>query len=950
MDTCYVCRQSFQNATRLNQHLAAKCGRPENLRAPPPRQRSETPRTPSLSPAPPVRQESIGRYSPPPPSPDQGGHAGDEGDEESGDEGDVQGEEQRARFPGLYEKAQREFELLDPDPPFAGNVYRPFEDFEQWSTGDWLDRIGASEAIEREQLLRDRFAGQPSFSSIEKLHEAYEAIPNLIPFSNVTIEPMWPADLTPAQVAAFPPSLRESQSFAARNIVEVAKYLAEDEDLAEGSRYQARMSQLPLDQTLLYGIYASDKVNLTSAMNRKSAYPAYFTLGNIAADKRILINNENLIKIAEYPVFDNIPKEVRETRADEVTLYKEAIMRGCFETLFQPLLETPTFHVDCSDDKRRLCRLVIAAALADNPEQHLLAATLNQRCPICMAPAGRLERVCPPRTVNDSRQRRLVGDKASAQVAGYRYMHASIFENIPLHDISASFAPDILHMVLKPLKDYIIDWIELELGMMDKSDPRAGQSRRETFTRRLQLQFHFPGLKHFGKGTSVNPWGGNDSRSAKKILVGCLEGLGLEAVTLEAVRIYVEMMFFARLDRHSDHTPPGFPPALPAPHPPTLSVLDALTSQLQTALANGAFLRSRPEPLRFHKLVRLHMMLHLAPGIRSFGSLPALSTDAPERRHQIDEKNPYKRTSRHRAVSQILKRNARYLGLHQIRRRLVRAGVLSLKERVDLQTVADGGNLGRQAAAKPSRAGFALSAPRPTRYYPLDQLLVTHNLHPIDNLVFTFLRRNPAIASQLVPNGINTILDTHRLEVCPRKSITIHYVETDLTFDHFSPPSFASIILRSDPRWAYNDEARARYVAPRYDFAAILVEARRGGDQTVIRVARIRLLFTLHNQDGQKSDGLALVEWLELMDQAPDPLTGLLRYRRELDGGRQVTSIIPVANIIRPIHLQPRLTSPIPPTLRRYNVFEYAPSFFLNARGDDDLWAWFRLNTVHFVK
>jgi ribosome biogenesis protein Nip4 len=50
-----------------------------------------------------------------------------------------------------------------------------------------------------------------------------------------------------------------------------------------------------------------------------------------------------------------------------------------------------------------------------------------------------------------------------------------------MHDICASFSPDLLHMVLKPLKDYIIDWIEEELDQMDKEDQG---SRSLTFTRR----------------------------------------------------------------------------------------------------------------------------------------------------------------------------------------------------------------------------------------------------------------------------------------------------------------------------------------------------------------------------------------------------------------------------------------------------------------------------------
>jgi hypothetical protein len=245
------------------------------------------------------------------------------------------------------------YEQLDPEPPFQGNLFHPFHSFEQWDTADTLYRQKANEAFQKEQLDRDYLAGKDTFSSVKKLQDAYDALPNDIPFRQVTIEPVWPPDLSPEQIANLPASLKEPQVFAARNIIEVAKYLAEDEDLVHGSRYQARtlinkygqrvvkeacdgarwknlevslsffplrvkqsadpysdvQSQLPLDQTLLYGVFSSDKVNLTSAPNRKAGYPGYFTLGNLSSDNRILINNENLIKIADYPVFDKSESE-----------------------------------------------------------------------------------------------------------------------------------------------------------------------------------------------------------------------------------------------------------------------------------------------------------------------------------------------------------------------------------------------------------------------------------------------------------------------------------------------------------------------------------------------------------------------------------------------------------------------------------------------------------------
>jgi hypothetical protein len=230
-------------------------------------------------------------------------------------------------------------------------------------------------------------------------------------------------------------------------------------------------------------------------------------------------------------------------------------------------------------------------------------------------------------------------------------------------------------------------------------------------------------------------------------------------------------------------------------------------------------------------------------------------------------------------------------------------------------------------------------------YHRPDQLPDIYALPSFENSVFAFLRQgqNAPLSRELLLGPVNTVADTLTLEVLISKSLTIHYRTTDLTFDPTAAPSFEAIILRSDPKWTYKDEGTDKnFKAPRYDFAAVRVEDGGGIGRPIIRVARIRLIFSLHGQNKSKSEGLALVEWLRREGNAADPSTGLLMYRKEMRRGQVFTSIIPVTNIIRPVHLQPRLASPISPIITRTNVFERTQSFFLNARADDDLWSWFR--------
>jgi hypothetical protein len=96
-------------------------------------------------------------------------------------------------------------------------------------------------------------------------------------------------------------------------------------------------------------------------------------------------------------------------------------MRACFGELFRPILETPAFDTNCGDGRRRTCRLIIAALLADYPEQCLLAAVLGNRCPVCNTPHGQLDKLFSYRDPEESLKARFESSAKVAKEKGYRF-------------------------------------------------------------------------------------------------------------------------------------------------------------------------------------------------------------------------------------------------------------------------------------------------------------------------------------------------------------------------------------------------------------------------------------------------------------------------------------------------------------------------------------------------
>lgn len=106
-------------------------------------------------------------------------------------------------------------------------------------------------------------------------------------------------------------------------------------------------------------------------------------------------------------------------------------------------------------------------------------------------------------------------------------------------------------------------------------------------------------------------------------------------------------------------------------------------------------------------------------------------------------------------------------------------------------------------------------------------------------------------------------------------------------------------------------------------------------DTVDLRVAQVRIIFTLPRQFGTYSRTLAYVEWFTPLRE-PDPSSGLCQVSRSTRQLQRNAAIIHVDEIVRPCHLIPKMGRSVDRRWTSANAYELASDFYLNSYIDLD--------------
>lgn len=350
--------------------------------------------------------------------------------------------------------------------------------------------------------------------------------------------------------------------------------------------------------------------NLPRALRRKPSEHACILIGYLSCDK---VDSDGISQ--------------RKHRALVQQLFHSSV-----RTILEPLIKAGKEGVEITsgDGTVRRVHPILAAYVADYPEQCLVTCSKYGTCPKCQVPEADLESPEDdlPRTklwtldVLRRAKKNANGKTDSApftkacqelNVSGYAVI--PFWRDLPYTDIHSCITPDVLHQLYQGVFKHIVEWCTY---LVDERE----------LDRRIRCLPPAYGVRHFKNGISaLSQVSGTERKHMARILLACLVGKIPKAVMVTFHAI-LDFIYLAQYTAHDADT------------------LNYMEKALNTFHKNKAILVKIG--IREHlNIPKFHMLKHYIESIEQLGATDNYNTEAFERLH-IDYAKAGWRASNHR--------------------------------------------------------------------------------------------------------------------------------------------------------------------------------------------------------------------------------------------------------------------------------------------------------------
>ncbi|TRM64435.1 hypothetical protein BD626DRAFT_430192 [Schizophyllum amplum] len=657
-------------------------------------------------------------------------------------------------------------------------------------------------------------------------------------------------------------------------------------------------------------ILGSDKTTVSVATGNNEYWPVYLSIGNVRNSVRRAHRNA-VVPIA----FLSIPKSDRKYDNNaEFRLFRQQLFHSSLSAVLQPLKEGMTRPqvVRCCDGHWRRAIYGLGPYIADYPEQVLLSGIVQGWCPRCTALPDDLDGGDAgdrDQTLTDELIKLLDSDCLWREF-GINDGIVPFTYDFPRADIHELISMDLLHQLIKgTFKDHLVEWVCEYIRR--KHTPKRAKEILDDIDRKIAAAPSFPGLRRFPHGRRFKQWTGDDSKALMKVYIPAIR----EHVESDVLRCLTAFLDFTYIARRSDLNTRSL-----------IELDDALT--------------------RFHKyrevfrragvhdtlsLPRQHSMVHYREMIEDFGAPNGLCTSITENRHITAVKKPWRRSSRYKALGQMLLTNTRLDKLNAARSSFVASGLLEPKRRKGYLDEDERGDDGDdtdddEEGAVDEAAQFqgTVSLPRqPQPGYPSspDDLAVHIHQNDLPLLIRRFLY------DQLHPTRTSSHASLEDLPPAPHHLDVFHsaaakfYAPSDVS----GTKGMRKEYIRSTPSW--------RKEGPRRD-AVFAVKDKGETGMRGLYVLRVILLFSFDCDGG--SVPCALVEWFSPVYDVPDPETGMWIVEAALlRSGKRERTVVHLNTLIRCAHLLPVFDEePLPFAFHHTYTLDCFRTFFVNKFAD----------------